>query len=223
MDSMTETLTICKPLKWDSEFFQLKIASVRCIPPFNVQALATLFEELKREGYDLVYLFAEGEPVPLSSLPGTCACELVDMKYTYRTDDLAAPEPAPEVYSYDGPPQELFSLAFQAGSHSRYRTDKNFAAGTFERFYRTWIVNSVNRQIADYVYVYPNGSAPGGFITLKIDDEIATIGLIATDPALRGRGIGTKLVGACKRTAALRGARTISVATQAANVDACAF
>lgn len=220
---MTETIHICKPLTWDSDFFRLKIASVSYCPPFDAQALQNVFAELKAERYDLVYLFVEGDEQPAGVLPDQYAATLVDRKYIFRTTDLSCTEYGSEVVPYEGPPQALFDLAFQAGEHSRYRMDRNFKTGTFERFYRTWIVNSVEHRIADYVFVYRSKDALSGFVTLKIQDGTASIGLIATDGALRGRGIGTELVNACKHMASRHGAQALTVATQKANVAACAF
>lgn len=72
----------------------------------------------------------------------------------------------------------------------------------------------MNHTIADKVLVYRKQNKIIGFITLKIDKEESKIGLIASDPEYRKKGIGTALVRACKYYAYNAKSQSLSVATQ---------
>lgn len=39
----------------------------------------------------------------------------------------------------------LYESAYQAGIHSRYRSDRHISEETFKQLYRNWIDNSVNK------------------------------------------------------------------------------
>lgn len=220
---MNGEIDIRKPLEWDSEFFGMRIASVRCTQPFDPERLKHLVAELREEGYALLYLFIEEEERPAHALPLGDACPLADVKYVFATDDLGTAAGQEEVEEFEGEADELLALAFEAGTHSRFRTDERFGEGAFERFYRTWVENSLARRIADHVLVCRDGERTSGFATLRIEGREASVGLIAVRADARGRGTGRRLIDACKRTAARSGARTLKVATQQANEGACAF
>lgn len=220
---MNGIIDIRKPLEWDSEFFGMRIASVRCVEPFDPERLKHLVEGLREEGYALLYLFIEEDERPAPALPLGDACRLADVKYVFATDDLHAAADPDGVEEFSGEADELLALAFEAGTHSRFRQDERFGEGTFERFYRTWVENSLARRIADHVLVCRDGERTSGFATLRIEGLNASVGLIAVRADARGRGTGRRLVDACKRIAARSGARTLTVATQQANEGACAF
>ncbi len=209
-------------LNWDSEFFHKKIASVILRKSDDNFLKRTLFE-CEEIGVELIYLFIEeGVSISFSLLNGYNHI-LVDNKVIYKTKSITDNDLDYHISEYNGPSELLYNLAMQAGAKSRYRIDKNFTKGDFERLYRTWINNSVNHTIADKVLVYRKQNKIIGFITLKIDKEESKIGLIASDPEYRKKGIGTALVRACKYYAYNAKSQSLSVATQKENDRACSF
>jgi dTDP-4-amino-4,6-dideoxy-D-galactose acyltransferase len=68
--------------------------------------------------------------------------------------------------------------------------------------------------------VVDEGASIAGYVTLRVKDGSARIGLIAVDHAWRERGYGGRLIQAALRHAASRDAQRMVVATQARNVDA---
>lgn len=210
-----------KYLDWDSNFFSMKIASIS----MNVWDKDFLFyniEKLRLEGIDLIYLFLNDDRFPLSISQFAGKCLLVDVKRIYVFQDMVDASIEPNIELFSGRPNELYDLAIQAGIDSRYRLDPNFKSGDFERLYRTWIDNSLNGGIADYVVVYNKSNLKAGFVTLQNKGDYMSIGLIATDKSCRRLGVGTSLLNAAKRYAFIEHL-PLKVATQAHNQSACFF
>ncbi len=217
---------IFKELKWDSDFFGRKTASLRCAASTSEQLLRKELQRAREGGFELVYLILEEDSAQQPQLDLGCEHRLVDVKYTFGcvlkehpllTADTEAVKP------YDSKAEGLYGLAFQAGEHSRYRLDPKFGKGEFERFYRTWAQNSLNGQMADTLFVVGEPVAPLGFVTLKRHAEEASIGLIAIAEGARGAGLGRQLVAQCLKEAHAWGCRRLTVATQQQNEQACAF
>lgn len=126
--------------------------------------------------------------------------------------------------------EALEDLSLIAGTFSRYRRDPFISRAKFENVYRAWMVNSVNKVIADEVFVYrsspQNTGVIGkeiGVITVRVskDGQNATIGLFAVDPACRRSGVGTALITHVLSWAASRGCAFVYVTTQSDNDSAC--
>lgn len=215
-------LNTVKYLDWDSNFFSMKIASIS-MDVWDKDFLWYNIEKLRLENVDLVYLFLNDDQcsLPIPHLSGKCL--LADVKRIYVFQDIVDASVGSNIELFSGCPSELYDLAIQAGTDSRYRLDPNFKDGDFERLYRTWVDNSLNGSVADYVIVYNNKSnLKAGFVTLQNKGDYMSIGLIATDKSCRRLGVGTSLLNAAKRYAFVEHL-PLKVATQAHNQSACLF
>lgn len=207
-------------LKWDSEFFHLNIAKIEADSiAFDINKE---IEDLCIKNLDLVYIeipFSKGNKAPNSF------GQLVDIKCIYEIlIDRHVPYIQNEhITICNEYSEELYSLALQAGHKSRYKIDPYFAKGEFERFYKTWVKNSLNGEIADCVFVYQDKDGIKGFITLKVMDDYCNIGLFAVDSSTRGKGIGHMLIDAAVNFTLRNGKCIIRVATQLDNWGACRF
>lgn len=205
-------------LQWDSDFFGLRIgrADVEANKKWNMlqQEAGSL-----RVDYDLIYIFSEQE-LPFDSN----SIRLVDTKTIYaKAIDTSAIMPSTiERYQETLPNADLYRLALVSGVYSRFRLDDCFPAESYERMYRCWIERSVDGSMADVVLVHRTDNLIDGMITLKIEDNVAHIGLVAVDEGAQGRGVGTMLIRAVE--AYLKNNTTIrylKVATQWENKPAC--
>ena len=209
-------------LKWDSDFFNKKIASVS-MNFWDDTFLSNSLQKLKDEKYQMVYLFLQ-EGI---SLPDVYfikyKCNLVDKKRIYILDTFQNKGITPNIVLYEGDASALYDLAIQAGVDSRFHVDPDFPDEDFERLYKTWVDESLSGVMADYVLVYrmPEENLCG-FITLKKDGAYLSIGLIAIDSAYRRLGIGSALMDAAKHYA-YKDRLFLKVATQAGNLPACSF
>lgn len=205
-------------LQWDSDFFGLRIGrtDVAASEKWNM-----LQQEagLLRIDYDLIYIFSEQElPVDSNSM------RLVDTKTIYaKAIDTSAIMPSTiERYQETLPNADLYRLALVSGVYSRFRLDDCFPAESYERMYRCWIERSVDGSMADVVLVHRTDNLIDGMITLKIDIEVAHIGLVAVAESAQGKGIGTMLVKAVEaHLQSNTTVRHLKVATQWANKPAC--
>ena len=205
-------------LHWDSDFFGLRIGRADIVS--NERWGVFLNEaDILRIQYDLIYVFSEQE------LPtDTNGMRLVDTKTIYaKSIDSSTIIPATvEHYQESLPNADLYRLALVSGVYSRFRLDNSLPTDSYERMYRCWIERSVDGTMADWVFVHRTDNQIDGMITLKIDNDIAHIGLVAVDEGAQGKGIGTMLIKAVE--AYLQSntkVRHLKVATQWANKPAC--
>lgn len=213
-----------KLLPWDTAFFNLKIGSVQ-IDADNEIDICSILEEANRDGYDLLYIFNDiNSQLPEINCPNYTV-KLVDNKVIFsklieNCDNEPEVESLKSINNYDL--DRLYFLALESGHYSRYKLDGKLAIH-FERFYKTWIDNSINNTIADEIFVYRTSSEIAGFVSIKYGQDESVIGLIAVDPTFRGKKIGEKLMKKCFFESVRNKNKTITVATQLENIGACKF
>lgn len=203
-------------LQWDSEFFDFSVGKI------FIETPETLNEEafvMAAAAYKLVYVFAK-EPLSYSrfALPA-------DVKLTFQKSlMLDQNEVHPQYFDVNKHDfVDLQRLAFQSGEFSRFRTDSGFDSTDFYRMYEIWINKSLE-SAHSVVLVEEVENKLAGFVSLDFNDsETATIGLIAVDSEVRGKGVGRKLMAQAESAALKAGKKQIRVATQQKNVLATNF
>ena len=201
-------------LTWDSDFFGFNVGKVTALKGERINFHDLLLKS-KSDNYRLIYLFSE-DAISEDMVP-------VDVKIVYSMpieNDGTHYEVLPEVHEATN---SLYSLAYRSGDHSRFRLDKNFEKGKFEELYNIWVENSLSGKFADKVFKYEVNGEIVAFVTVAIKDHVAIIGLIAVSENYGRRGIGSKLINAVKSYALERGCKTLNVATQQDNIEACMF
>lgn len=203
-------------LDWDSAFFGLRIGRADVSSAAELELLATQ-EMLLKQQCDLLYVFC---PQTVRWQQHNAA--LVDEKTIY-TKRIVSQTICTQVDVYMGnvPDNDLYRLALVSGEYSRYRLDKWFPEGSYERLYRRWIEQAVNGNMADKVFVYRENNHIYGMLTLQWDDHQADIGLVAVDTDVQGRGIGSLLMQNTENWLAHNtSVQTLKVATQWTNTKA---
>lgn len=201
-------------LPWDTDFFNFKVARVTG---------GSLHEDVLRELFEsdvkLAYFSSEQETELTSN--DQYEIKLVDKKLTYRkviadakADDNILP------YEKDDPEEALLQLAVRSGLYSRFNVDKGIGNEKFESLYRQWMIQSVDKKMADEVFVHYEAGVAAGFVTVGHKNERADIGIIAVDESFSRRGIGAALMKTAEHYAAERYA-VIQVVTQGNNMAAC--
>lgn len=224
--SIESISNLFRMLDWDTEHFGYKVARIEA-KSLNSDGLQNILSALLKEKVKLVYWFID----PKDKISNKAAIEnegfLADEKVTYLTKVPPKMEPLQDenVKSYLKKPlsDPLKFLSLEAGVCSRYRMDPNCVQGEFERLYTEWIKKSLSGEIAKEVLVYKNKNKEVGFITLGGKNGRCNIGLIATDPLFRGKGIGKALMHVAFEKAVQWGYKEMDVQTQKANVGACKF
>jgi dTDP-4-amino-4,6-dideoxygalactose transaminase len=152
----------------------------------------------------------------------------------YKLPPLAADDAGRS--EVDEVPPVLRELAIASGEWSRFRIDTGIPRHVFEKMFEAWIRNSLNRSIADEVFVavdVESGSEVLGFITVKLrqnvnDADDVNIGLLSVSSTHRRMGIASMLLARATLWALEQiggGPRAshgfMSVVTQGGNLGAC--
>lgn len=208
-------------LEWDSDFFNLSISKLE----MNLNdSLDTLSNELSRSSdIDLYYIFTPNdyEDIELANLTK------VDEKIVFGAD--ISHLPIVECHSIDEYDKnvckikDLYNLAYESGKYSRFLLDDNFKEEQFKALYRTWINKSVSGEMADVIFCYQDSKELLGMLTLKVDNQVAEIGLVGVSAKLQGKGIGKQLMSKVRQYAENKNIKEIIVPTQSHNHIACKY
>jgi dTDP-4-amino-4,6-dideoxy-D-galactose acyltransferase len=213
-------------LKWDSQFFGYKIASIKQ-SNLGLNELKSTINDLKSQNVKLAYCFVRPEDrisnFNLKKVSGL----LVDEKITFfkriaEADDLTG-SILVKPYRLNYTTEKLKSIALQSGIYSRFKVDPNFKNNEFEKLYSEWIDKSVQKEIAEEVLVYYENEDIKGLITLGLKDNSGSIGLLAVDNEERGKAIGKKLVQSALMYFKEKRVNIVEVVTQTENKGACGF
>lgn len=165
---------------------------------------------MQAEAFRLVYLFSR-RPLTLNS----DRIQDADIKLTFFKDLNNSVAADPGIVPCSGLfSDQLFSLSLESGIFSRFATDPNFRDSEFEKLYKIWIQNALDRKevlIADDF---------SGFVSCAVSENTAQIGLIAVDKNQRGKGWAKRLMHAAERKALFQGAKNVTVSTQEMNIPA---
>ncbi|MBU4486134.1 MAG: GNAT family N-acetyltransferase [Candidatus Delongbacteria bacterium] len=208
-------------LKWDSDFFDLKICKIE-VTDYSRNEIQSAVDSALKNGFELIYLIIPDE----TDKNELFQSELIDNKVIFEKElRLIAENTDTSIAEYEGSgvSGKLYELALESGKYSRYKNDQKLPAGSYERLYRRWIENSVNKTIADNVFVYRFNNQTAGMVTLKIKSNHGEIGIFAVDGSIQGHGIGSRLIKHCENYLISKGINLIEVATQKRNAAACNF
>jgi ribosomal protein S18 acetylase RimI-like enzyme len=213
--------TVIEYLSWDSVFFGKNIGKIACN---DSTTLLDLLHSAKSDNYELVYLFGNENFYPEKEILEQFGGKLADKKVLFNKQitDFSETPPFVEKYEKTELTENLENLAYISGEFSRFKLDKKFRENDFYRMYKRWIENSLNKQMADNVFVVYEENTIKGMATLNISDGIGHIGLIAVFPDAQGRGFGRILLNACENELLAQNIFHIEVPTQANN-PACFF
>ncbi|MDD4150683.1 MAG: GNAT family N-acetyltransferase [Bacteroidales bacterium] len=208
-------------LEWDSSFFNKKIGRI----VFFNSTFADLEDTLKlakHEKYDLIYVFENVDDE--TNLLENYRPNLIDTKIILAKQVEPELETDCLIQDFTGSKSNemIDNLAISSGEYSRFNLDNGFSSADFHNLYKTWIRNSLNRDIADKVFINADEKITG-LITIKITEKIGIIGLVSVSKLAQGQGIGECLVNACNNFLFLNNIKQMEVATQAANLRAISF
>ncbi len=208
-------------LKWDSDFFNFGVSKID-IKNENGESLKKEIENLFAQDIQLIYVFTDEiiKNKNILELGGI----LVDDKIIYEKRILQETRLNMNIEQYTNQEisHDLLSLAYQSGEYSRYK-DKRLPEWTFEKMYKLWIENSQNGKMGHKIFVFKEKEELAGMITLKIEQNLGKIGLIAVSQNYRGRNIGSKLIAKAESYLYEKNISNFEVATQLSNKKACDF
>lgn len=215
-------MAFVKELEWDSKFFGYPIGEI-------IEIENSFSKSLISVKGDYIFLVCK---VNSNAQFDNEICKknggiLVDEKvtFTFRFDkklDVQKQNNCTHIFKPETSRNKLYDLAFQSGEFSRFKLDPNFRDNEFEKLYKAWIDNSIDKLIANMVII-DDLSTTTGVLTLGEKNGAADIGILAVDHSMRGRGIGRKLIERAFYESLKMGYSEITVSTQKKNEKACHF
>lgn len=211
-------------LEWDSRFFGLSVFAVTIKDSVTEWELA--LDALSEKYPDLVYIFVQENNSVVNAALTREGAVLYDKKISYQKNiPPSVSGDLPEtVIDYTGHlTDELLHLALASGQDSRFKKDP-LLNRYFEELYTRWIRHSLDKQLADKVFVYSDTShSIAGFVSCGIKEQQGNIGLIATAEKEWGKGIGKMLIRAAELYYQNHNVNQSLVVTQQTNTQACCF
>lgn len=205
-----------KVLDWDSHFFNKKIGEVRIEEEnefvFNF------------ERFDLLYVKQfEDKPIDIVNFKQTYAETKVI--FSKNISKFIKPINSFIFLAFDTVvnKEQIYKLAYESGKFSRFKLDHNFQQYEFEALYKIWVDNSFSKEFADAILVYKEKNIILGFITYKIVENYAIIGLLGVCYEHQGKGIGRKLLEAVENELSNKQIKELIIPTQLQNKQACEF
>lgn len=202
-------------LDWDSNFFELQIAE--CV--IDNQSVINV-----EKTYDLIYVFCNSDKD--ISLTGYSE-SYKENKIVYFKNDLVKNQFVSDtILSFSKTNfsrEQLYELSFESGKYSRFKKDKKFSIRQFENLYKKWIDNSLDINFANDILVCVEENKIIGFISYKIKNNEASIGLVAVLPNHQGKGIGKKLLQVVENELIKNDIKVLNIPTQKENIEACSF
>lgn len=213
-------------LDWDSHFFQKKMfrvsIDVKAIP---VDSFKEIANNLKKINADCAYIVLSEKSESWENYLFAIGINCLDEKVLFEKNIVISEsiQRNENISFFRGNKiNDLIRLSKEAGKFSRFKIDEKLKY-KFDLLYTEWVQKSVTGVLADVVIVYSLENEVKGFITGKVEKNIANIGLIAVDPVLQGKGIGKLLLDFAESTFISIGVNKIEVATQNANRQAVRF
>jgi dTDP-4-amino-4,6-dideoxy-D-galactose acyltransferase len=211
-----------KFLEWDSDLFKMNVWKFTA-SSLSKEELRQALADLIKLNADLVYYLSPARLENTDNISNVFEFSLVDIRTTYvkQLTENSATNECISPYDKSYPEKKLIELAIESGRYSRFNADKRLPKELFRELYTLWIVNSVNRKIANEVLVYTEENLIKGFITLGEKNKIAHIGIVAVDANSRRSGVGKALLNAGENWFLRHNYSNIRVVTQADNAPAC--
>lgn len=199
--------------EWDSQFFNRKIFMLEPAAfeisnsdwPENSLMTAKVgssdyscFDVLARYNFD----FIEGELV-----------------FKKQLAETSPPKGLSAYLATESSLDELNLIVRDLYANSRFR-EPWFTSIERNSFYQMWVENAVLSKFDDFCLVLRSENAISGFVTARIRERVATIGLIGVAKSFQGQGVGKKLLQLVEDYCLVEKAKSIVVATQTSNIAA---
>lgn len=209
-------------LDWDTHFFGYRIGR-STTHELHQGDMDTLLQWCSDNQIDCLYFLSNGNHPITEQLLSVNRFNLVDIRMTLEKADVQNSHPiTPQgiIRSHqelDIP--HLKKIARQSYRDSRFYFDTHFSDELCDLFYETWIEKSC-RGYADAVLVADIENQPSGFVTCSAKNHIGQIGLVGVDEAMRGKGIGYRLLMRAMQWFYEQDCHKIEVVTQGRNISA---
>jgi GNAT superfamily N-acetyltransferase len=217
--------SVCERLPWDSAFFGVPVARVGG-GTIDTEICGNVIEWCSSEAIRLLYFLAD-DHVPSWAVASNAGFRLVDIRVEMVLDRTWPRLPAAatvagvllrEATTRDL--EDLLPIAESVHTDSRFFADTTVPRDRAQALFAYWLRRSVERAIADVVFVADLDGRAVAYLTAKVADGVGNIGLVGVGEPARGRGVGLALVQRALEWFVASGAREVNVVTQGRNIMA---
>jgi GNAT superfamily N-acetyltransferase len=216
----------CQLLQWDTEFFGVRVGSVKG-HRLDFSLIEAILDWCRGNDIDCLYFLADSDHAETVRIAEDYAFRFRDIRMTFsrKLDYLPAPETIHGLICRPVQPGDLEHLrpvARTAYVHTRFYYDPCFAQEKSSALYDTWLVRSIAEGYADGVMVAEMEGRPVGYVTAHLSHQtrIGQIGLVGIAEDARGQRIGHYLLNATLDWFARQGMVTVEVRTHGRNIPA---
>lgn len=192
---------------WDTEFWGVPVANAETVDGLSAWAAENTV--------GLVCLLVGADEIDEIHEAQSNGFRLMDIRVTLEMSLLNMAvfiDPRPIAEHEHDTVAELARTAFRL---TRFYADPRLPDDRCDDLYETWVRKGIAAGNCLVV-----GSGPAGFVTVGLEEEQASIDLIAVSRSLHGDGFGTTLVISAAKWAWQRGATSMKVVTQGRNIPA---
>ncbi|MGW1455540.1 GNAT family N-acetyltransferase [Salegentibacter agarivorans] len=209
-----------KILKWDTNFFNFKVAKIKNNALTEITKRKDILEDLAKEKVKLVYYNSQKE-LELS-FSSDFEINLIINRVPLERDVIKEfPFHANiSFYEDDYPDESLIELAQLAGRQGRFGLDPKIPVETCDEIFKNWIINSVNKKLASHTLVYKEKSEIVGFATIDVKKGKGYTPLFAVKRKFEGKGISFALMRAIETVLKREGCHIVVGGTQKLNEKA---
>ena len=202
-------------LDWDSAFFNIKIGEIFYEEEIDIK---------ETSNFDLLYIKSLNDfDLEVSDFENSFSEKKIIFSKDLSENENTSINQIQVYDEFKHSLNEIYQLAYESGTYSRFNLDENIQKGIFQKMYDKWVDNSINKSFADELLVYEEESKVMGFITYKITQQNASIGLIAVNPTFQRKGIGKKLLNHVESKLFKKGVKKLQIPTQERNILGCSF
>tara|TARA_R100000935_G_C2810448_1_gene154723 strand:+ start:601 stop:1311 length:711 start_codon:yes stop_codon:yes gene_type:complete len=208
-------------LKWDSEFFDLKVVKVG--NNFLSNDLKLKLKFLYEKNADLIYYTSTVEKIEnFENQYYDISLVSTRVPLIKKINKITEIHPNISLYDKLSPDENLISLAHLAGRQGRFGMDSRISKNIYNKIFENWMINSINKKMADEVLVYKDNDVIVGFATIKIDGNKGYVPLLAVDRPFEGKGVSFALMRAVETRLVESGCEYLLSGTQEKNKKALA-
>ncbi len=220
------TTDVCDFLKWDTEFFGLRLGRVKgqVLDNARCQLIDQWAETNEISG---LYFLANSDDAQVIRVAEANQYHLTDIRMTfdYRFRSHPVEQAASKLSMRLSRPDDvplLIDISKDAYIHSRFYHDPHFTTAQCSALYQTWIRRSCVDNYADAVWIAELDGHVVGYVTCDLDQQAkdGSIGLVGIAEQARGQKVGEQLVNRALLWFAEQGMATVSVVTQGSNIPA---
>lgn len=189
-------MTIDK-LKWDTEFFELKIGRVVIYDESEFNPLEFKKQAID-ENYELIYVFKFAEMLSREKVI-EAELELVDIMLTMsKKFNRNEYKEIPYVLRTELTQEELsecYYIAEQTSIVSRFTKENKIGPDKTKGLYRKWIDNAINKTFSDGLLLEKDNDSVRGIHLIKTDEKNKSgyCSVIGVSPNYKGHGVGKRL------------------------------